>query len=465
MITTIAFFSSIASRCKHDGARLRQLILQLLRDEGGSYILYMTLAFMPVLVGAAGLGSEAVRWLHIHQTLQNAADSAAVSAALALESNRNNPNQTQIATTQAIAVAALYCGTQGVSKTCFVDGQNDTTVDVGFPGFVAMDPASYQATVTVTQQQTKIVSVSLHWLSNPVTISATASARLNQNTGNCLLSLANSGVGISDTKNTQAISLTNCSIFSNSNAPNALNVQGNDDAWTAKYIGTAGQAAGNGYSPTPIQGAPAVSDPYAAEAENWPSVCTGSSCGPVNPNCNPCPANATLLPGTYSQGITLNQAGTYKLNPGVYYVNGINIGDNITVNAPCAALPCSGGVTLVLTGTSSIVVGNNTNNTTINIQAPTTGWNAGIAIWEPLSNGNNHLAGNGFIANVTGAIYAPNANIAYSGNSNPQNATCTQIVAQRITFTNSTSLQGGDNCVGVPGAPTLLFGRRALLVQ
>jgi Flp pilus assembly protein TadG len=178
--------------------------MQLLRDEGGSYLVYMALIFIPVLVGAVGLGTEAVRWLDIHHTLQNAADSAAFSAALSLEANQNSANQTQLATTQAKAVAALYCGTQGVSSTCFVDGQNGATVNVAL---TTTNPASYQATVTVTQQQTMLFSS--YWLSKALGISATATAVPDNNTGDCLLSLANSGVGISDTNNTQNVNLTN----------------------------------------------------------------------------------------------------------------------------------------------------------------------------------------------------------------------------------------------------------------
>ena len=58
----------------------RRLLVRLLRDEEGSYLVLFAF-LMPVLVGVAGLGTEGGLWLYTQQALQGAADSAAVSAA------------------------------------------------------------------------------------------------------------------------------------------------------------------------------------------------------------------------------------------------------------------------------------------------------------------------------------------------------------------------------------------------
>ena len=58
----------------------RRLLVRLLRDEEGSYLVLFAF-LMPVLVGIAGLGTEGGLWLYTQQALQGAADSAAVSAA------------------------------------------------------------------------------------------------------------------------------------------------------------------------------------------------------------------------------------------------------------------------------------------------------------------------------------------------------------------------------------------------
>jgi Flp pilus assembly protein TadG len=56
------------------------LLQRFRRDQSGTYMIVAALA-MPVLVGTAGLGTEAGWWLYTHKNMQSAADSAAVSAA------------------------------------------------------------------------------------------------------------------------------------------------------------------------------------------------------------------------------------------------------------------------------------------------------------------------------------------------------------------------------------------------
>ena len=64
------------------GFGLPHLITRLLRDEEGSYLLYMTLA-IPVFIGFAGLATEGALLFYNHRTVQSAADAAAYSAAIA----------------------------------------------------------------------------------------------------------------------------------------------------------------------------------------------------------------------------------------------------------------------------------------------------------------------------------------------------------------------------------------------
>ena len=63
-------------------ARSRRLLARLLRDEEGSWLIYMTVA-LPVLIGVAGLGTEGGLLFYQHRSLQSAADAAAYSAAVA----------------------------------------------------------------------------------------------------------------------------------------------------------------------------------------------------------------------------------------------------------------------------------------------------------------------------------------------------------------------------------------------
>ena len=59
---------------------LRRRASQLWRDSRGNYAI-LTALVSPVIIGAAGLATEGGLWMYVHQTLQGAADSAALSAA------------------------------------------------------------------------------------------------------------------------------------------------------------------------------------------------------------------------------------------------------------------------------------------------------------------------------------------------------------------------------------------------
>src|SRR5260370_715664 len=56
------------------------------RDQSGSYVIIVAL-MMLVLIGLAGLATEGGLWLYTHRLLQDAADSGALSAAVAYRVN------------------------------------------------------------------------------------------------------------------------------------------------------------------------------------------------------------------------------------------------------------------------------------------------------------------------------------------------------------------------------------------
>src|SRR5215469_11711920 len=57
-----------------------RLLRRFSRDKSGSYIVMAALV-SPILIGAAGLGTEVGYWMHQKQKMQDAADSAAYAAA------------------------------------------------------------------------------------------------------------------------------------------------------------------------------------------------------------------------------------------------------------------------------------------------------------------------------------------------------------------------------------------------
>src|SRR6478735_2335627 len=165
-------------------------------DQSGSYIIISAL-LMPVLVGTAGLGTEAGLWYYKHKNMQSAADSGAVSAATA-GSNL---------TAEANAITASYGYANGVSNV---------TVAVNRPpktGNYASNPQAIE--VVVSQPQQRLLTALFG--SQPVPITARAVALPNAGTG-CVLALNSSASPAVKVSGSGSLNLMNCNLYSNSGA-------------------------------------------------------------------------------------------------------------------------------------------------------------------------------------------------------------------------------------------------------
>ena len=169
--------------------------------------------------------------------------------------------------------------------------------------------------------------------------------------------------------------------------------------------------------------------------------------------------NLTMGTGTYSVSVTGDftiNGTTSTVGAGIYYISG-----NLNITGTGNQTVTANNVTLVLTGATSII-NYPANNSTFTFRHLATGWNAGIAVWEPTSTGSNLLAsGNSSIAEISGLFYAPGADVQFLGNTGTA-PNCTQILAKSVEFGgNSINIQG--NCGGVPGLKT--FGQIIALVE
>ena len=88
MKNKFGLFSLFSTLGKDRQANSPRLLARLLRDEEGSYLLYMTLA-IPVFIGFAGFATEGALLFYNHRTIQSAADAAAYSAAVAYSKGDN----------------------------------------------------------------------------------------------------------------------------------------------------------------------------------------------------------------------------------------------------------------------------------------------------------------------------------------------------------------------------------------
>jgi len=401
---------------KPDG---NSLLWRFRYDQSGSYTIVFAL-IMPVLVGAAGLGTEVGWWLYKHKNMQSAADSGAVSAAGA-GSNL---------TTEANAVTATYG---------YANGLNNATVTVNQPPSTGNHTSNSQAVeVIVGQPQPRLLSALFG--SAPVPITARAVAVPNTGTG-CVLALNSTASPAVNVSGSNKLNLLNCNLYSNSSAHPSLDVSGSATV-SANQVGAVGSISGasNITASDGIRtGMRPTADPYESVSPPPPPSCSNAK---IIVNANE--KTTSLDPGCYSGSITINAGATLDLSPGIYYLDGANL--NVAGNATITGT----GVTLVFTGSGSrwgtATIGS---NAVVDLTAPSSGSTRGIVIYgdRKMPAGTAFNLTGGGTQNFGGAIYLPKANLSFSGG-NGTSTTCTKIIADTMTFTGSSNLQVDCSALG-----------------
>jgi hypothetical protein len=411
-------------------ARVRQT--PLIEDRSGATAMIVGLG-ATMLVGFAGIGTEMGLWYFNHRNLQNAADSAAMSAEAAIY--QKNPNYVA----EAKATAARYG---------FVDGTGGVSVTVNKPPASGPNVGNVDdIEVIISEPQTRLFTAMFS--NSAITQTARAVAQIQTNGNGCVVTLdKNTIVDVFNNGNV-TLDLIACDLYVNSNANDALDQVGNAsiNAHAAYVVGGISNTANASLHTTlgTYTGVAPTADPYASVQQPTPDSCTTQP--------QTISANATLSPGTFCGGLTIT-GGNVTLNPGVYIIDGGQFA------ASGGAAISGNGVTIFLTGSgSNYATTQITGNATLNLTPPTTGDTAGIGIFQdrnspaPTCNTDsscpvqNNISGNG--ASVTGVVYFPNQSLMWSGNGSTASPQCSQIVALALKFAGNATFQ--TNCTGVPG--------------
>jgi Flp pilus assembly protein TadG len=408
------------------------------RDESGSYLIISAI-MMPVLLGLVGLGTDYGLWVHTRQKMQNAADAAAYSAAIAVTSG----DSFATATTQADAVASSHD---------FLNGSKGVVVKVNQPPTQCTSTlcknAANAVEVVIQQPQSRFFSALIS--SQNVVVTARAVAIPN-GTG-CVVALDKAASGAVTVQGSANVTLTGCALYDDSASGSALTA-GGSSALSADTINVVGGISGGASISTTktngiVTGASEIGDPYTNVSSGPAGNCTVTNKLNIN-------KNTTLSPGTYCGDLQIT-GGTVTLNPGIYYLDGANLsvsgGTTLTGT----------GVTLVFTGSgSSYGTANIAGGANVNLTAPTTGSTAGIVIFgdRNMTPGTvfSFLGGSSQI--FKGAIDVPRGAVKWAGGAGNSNA-CTQLVADTITFTGTSNF--AINCTGMGTKP---IGSLATLVE
>ncbi len=421
---------------------LLRLIDRFRKDRRGTVAIIMGVLIIP-LVGALGIGFEVSNWYRTVRGMQNAADAAAIAAALNGGANYD---------VEAKAVAAQYG---------FVDGNN--TISITVANNVACPDGSgntcYSAAISgsvpllVSQLVGFTGDATLNGVRQKNLSSLAVAKSAPQSQDICLLALASSGVpqGI-QTNGAPTGNMNGCDSMSNTGAQ----CNGHDLGLDTSFA--VGSNSGCGLKQ---RSSPALTDPYA-------SLATANPGGIPALNTSGCAGNypqETHQGNHYSGGTA--RTGTITLPSGnTFWCGDQLLSGNVTINAPAsgAVLIIENGqldlngftfktsagsaMTLVFSGSNgggylhAPADNTNGNGAVLDITPPTTGPWAGVAVYQDpnLTTGVDvSAAGNSPTWNITGLVYMPHASVTLKGaiDKSTNGKSCLVLVADNFQISGT----------------------------
>ncbi len=366
----------------------------------------------PVMVAIMAFAVDGGMAFQEKRKAQAAADSAALSAAVDLYWNYAinsgyDTGGTAVQSAQTTATADGYSVGDGGGN---LDGANSVSVKV--PGQQPIQASTvitdsqgnikpgYAEVVVVYYQPPYFSTIFTMWngaAGGAIPIVARACARgsweIDHNGVIALSPTASPALFVKGGGNSGDIQVVNGNLIVDSNAVGAVDCSGSHADVFAPAIYVTGGGGGNFFTDpttmtpiTPNYGTPPTPDPLAYLPE------------PAQPPVpSPATTNGYLNPGYYPNGLS----GT--LNSGLFWVDG-GLGQ--------IAMAPSAGVTVYLHTGGVVMAG----NSSVTINAATTGPYQGIAFFQARANNSlTSLRGNGDMT-VTGTWYAPSADFDFRGN-------------------------------------------------
>jgi Flp pilus assembly protein TadG len=428
-----------ASRHAVSPARATRTRRSLRHDRRGTVAL-LTAIILPTGLVLAGISLDVSHWAAARLDLQRIADLAALSGAGRYASTTDSATALAAAA-DAAEVNGLPAGVRVLSEAAGGAVLTDTSSSYTATATMLSGPA--RVSVDIRRQiSTSFSALALAAATQPVTASAVAEVIARTSGGQaCVLGLQGYGtddtsaadITISGGANT-VVSLKSCDLRSNGSV--AFN--GNPAVDVPRIIAS-GQidsppqcGDAEGYNQTE-SGAPQVPDPFAATYSGALSAMPQTSVAQ--------PAGASLDPpaaGEAYASLSFGGHGSYTLNPGIYYVAG-----SVTING--GATVSGNGVTLIAAGGITV-----NGNASVALVAPGTGPTAGLLYAASGSGATISLNGTA-AQTLTGALYAPEGDVAVRGNAAVGPGGCLAVVAQTVTIAGSAALDDtGCATLGVP---------------
>ena len=408
---------------------VRRYLSELGKDKKGSVALIFGLA-VPMLIGFTGLAIDGTFWLKERNKLQSSADSAAISAA------------------QALNLDGAKANLEGEARKMFVKIYGSALAGkirlvVQNPPQSGKEQGNKSAVAVIADADQKSFFLKVAGI-DTIVVASRAVAKTDGISDACVLGLDPTEDKGFEVTGSADVNL-GCAVASNSTTKESMYISG-----SAKVTATGATAAGGimvknnakletGTGPQK-QNAKPMADPYGPQGRNLQAPTLPTACTSKNLKVQ---KDTTLSPGRYCGGMDFT-GGTAKLQPGVYILDG----GMFKANGNASVI--GEGVTIVLTGKGSDSAFIEINGgSTISLHAPKSGtpYDGMVFFQDPAANGGkpgqvntSTINGNADI-DLSGAVYLPNQMLRFTGGS-ASTSKCLQLVALRVQFSGNAGIKG-----------------------
>ncbi len=381
-----------------------------------------------VLTGAVGLAVDVSQWYLSKRQLQQAVDSAALAAAHTLSQGGTDTYRT--------------AGMNDLERN-----DDDMTISVET---LSTSPATGgwagdSGAIEVIATTSKSLPFSGLFMDSAVTIRSRGVATAVSRGENCVISLAETGVGI-NVLGTADVG-AGCGVIANSTDDSAVTLVGTSylDANPISAVGNISASDTNYPSDTAILPyGVAQTDPIAERGLEVPTDPT--TCDYNNERVLPRDSETYTAPpgGAMRFCGGLNVQGSVTFNPGVYIMDAgdFQVSSTATIRGE--------GVTFVLTGNAAgnVAAVDIAGGADVNLSAPTSAQDAdwfGMLFFQDPDLGSSresNIAGDANL-NLEGIVYMPKGDLSFLGSSG-QTSDCIYLIAERVTIGGEASID--NNC-------------------
>ena len=398
-------------------------------SKRGNFAVATAVAMVPLMLGVAasvdliGTSDDAAQ-------LQNSLDAAGLAIGTKYQPTMSAGDVQQLGQTFFAANMSA------------ADAQELSGSLAAFQAAASGDPSAYFISASSSISRPAFIGAMPAWQAT-----RTASVKIKPGAQACVLALnqhADNAVNLQGSTN---VAMSGCVIAANSDAADSVN-RGGSAIVSAACVSTVGGTQGL----TPPSATLSCGTPHEKQYASFDPL--ADVVPPAYTLCLPVPngKTITLSPGTYCDK---SLSGKITLNPGTYIMRNVVIkpGGNGSLSGQ--------GVTIFLMENSQLYINANEQ---VNLSPPTSGPYQGITIYQAHGNTQALTLNGGSGSLVSGFIYAPDAAITYTGNSDMSaQGSCLRLVGDTVAMTGNSSVK--SDCTAELGTREMYAGRMITLVK